>query len=46
MNVREQRERIYLGEGSHSEMSKLQAVLARGGIRADLLPVRECSRHT
>jgi hypothetical protein len=46
MKVREQRELIYLGEGSHSEMTKLHAVLARGGIRADILPVRSCSTHT
>jgi hypothetical protein len=46
MNAHQQRELIYLGEGSEGEMSKLQAVLARGGIHADILPVRSCSRHT
>ena len=41
-----ERETIYLGEGSVSEMRKLQAVLGRGGVRSEILPTRDCATRT
>jgi hypothetical protein len=40
------RDLVYLGEGSRTEMSKLQTVLMQSGVPAVILPVRACSTHT